>query len=224
MPQSTSREPRRPHHRAFGVAALALFATVLAAGCGSRGPLDLEGSAAEDSGADAEVPDAEPVVDATPPKDTGPETGTGLVDCGLCIANKCGGAILACLTKPDCQKILTCVTQTCLAGGGGGLNPICLLTCAQSAPAGAGDAITVVTCLTQTCGPTCLDVLRGLGGLGGGGGGGGGADAGRTDAGRRDGGDGGDGGVGKLTLDDPRAAVNYLFSPWPVLACPAEQP
>ncbi|MDB4993728.1 MAG: hypothetical protein JWM74_1160 [Myxococcaceae bacterium] len=207
----------------MGIAGLALFASVVAAGCGSRGPLDLEGAGQEDSGADADVPDVEPIVDATPtPKDTGPEAGTGLVDCGLCIANKCGGAILACITKPDCQKILTCVTQTCLAGGG--LNPICMLTCVQTAPAGAADAIQVVTCLTQTCGPTCIDVLSGLGGLGGGGGGGT-TDAGRTDAGRADAGrDASIDASGNLTLGDPRASVNYLFSPWPVLTCPAEQP
>ncbi len=207
------------------IGGIALFATMLAAGCGSRGPLDGQGAADEDSGADADMPDGAPLVDATPPsKDTGPEAGTGLVDCGLCIANKCGGAILACVTKPDCQTILTCVTQTCLAGGG--LNPICLLTCVQSAPAGAADAIQVVTCLTQTCGPTCIDVLSGLGGLGGGGGGGGPTDAGRTDAGRPDAGprDASIDASGNLSLGDRRAAVSYLFSPWPVLTCPAEKP
>jgi hypothetical protein len=199
---------------------------VLASGCGSRGPLDLEGSGGE-AGVDAEIPDVGPA-DATPsPTDAAPETGTSLVDCGLCVAQKCGGLILQCITKPDCQTILTCVTQTCLAGSSGGFNPACFLSCAGSAPAGAGDAIAVVTCLTQTCGPTCVDLLSGLGGLGGGGGGGGTRpDAGRSDAGRRDGGGeaGADGGVGRLSLDGRHAMVNEVFSPWPVLTCPAEQP
>jgi hypothetical protein len=89
------------------------------------------------------------------------------------VATTCGQDIVQCLTDTACRGVLTCVAQTCLAGGGGGgaggLDPSCLLTCANGDTSAIATLIGIFTCVTQKCGSDCGGVLGGLGGLGGGG-------------------------------------------------------
>lgn len=170
----------------FGASVVLGVVTAGLAGCGSRGPLDLDdpngtgtGAKVPDAGSpsdsppDAQVPvdDASvppPTPDAAPPKaDAGPiQT---VIECGSCVAKSCGDKILACIASESCRGTFQCVASTCLASGSG-VNIGCLLGCAGKDPAGALAVLDVFTCLTATCGSDCgsiLDLLGKLGGLGG---------------------------------------------------------
>jgi hypothetical protein len=198
--------PASAIRRLAAVLALGSIAAAAAPGCGSRGPLDT-GPYGEDAGgagngaADA-APEAEaaPTADAAPdaPKDAGHDA--TIVDCANCLFTDCSMPILACIQSPPCQQAFQCVLGTCFgSGGGGGLDPACLLKCASSSPTGALQVLQVFMCVTGTCGPDCASLLSGLGGLGGGGGGG------RRDAG--------------MMIRPPIARA---FSRWPELCGPED--
>ena len=175
--------------RARILAALAsggVLAVAVLDGCGSRGPLDDTPFFAADATTEAAEAALEPdvVAEAAPALDARPESG-GPLACGACVFTTCGQAILGCFQSAGCRTVFQCVTQSCLGGAAGGLNPICLFQCAGGDPSGALDVLSVFQCVTGQCGPDCGEVLGALGGLGGGGGGGG-RDAGSRDAGIRD--------------------------------------
>lgn len=164
---------------------VAFFLAAVLGACGSRGPLDDDLVTITDSGVvdtgivDANVTDVI-VVDSAPPV---VDAGTGLIQCGTCVAQQCGTDVTTCLTDPSCQSVLTCVATTCFnlgglgggegggggGGGGGGLNPACLLGCTGSGGSGVGEALGIFQCITGSCGNECGGLLGGLGGLGGGG-------------------------------------------------------
>ncbi|MBX3227972.1 MAG: hypothetical protein KIT84_27895 [Labilithrix sp.] len=162
------------------VLSILAVAGAVAAGCGSRGPLDDDalGATTDDAGVtpDAATTTPRPVLDAGRP-----EREAGAVSCGICVLESCTPAITSCLSNPQCTGIFQCVATTCLApsldGGGGGSNGLdtrCLLGCLGGNPAGAVAVLGIFSCLTNTCGPDCGPVLGGLGNLGGLGGLGGG--------------------------------------------------
>jgi hypothetical protein len=164
------------------LAAIAFFLAAVLGACGAAGPLDDDLILiTPDSGViDSAAPDATPVPDAGPPVDAAPppvDAGTGLIQCGTCVASQCGTDVTTCLTDPSCTSIIQCVATTCFAGlgggggggGGGGIDPTCFLTCAGSGGSGAGEALGIFQCITGDCGSACGGLLGGLGGLGGGG-------------------------------------------------------
>jgi hypothetical protein len=168
--------------RAVILVSLAFFLAAVLGACGSRGPLDDEIILVTDSGVveasiDSAVPDSA-VADSAPPV---VDAGTGLIQCGTCVAQQCGTDVTTCITDPSCQSILTCVATTCFnlgglgggegggGGGGGGLNPSCLLGCTGGGGSGVGEALGIFQCITGSCGNECGGLLGGLGGLGGGG-------------------------------------------------------
>ncbi|MEO7113524.1 MAG: hypothetical protein ABI183_24005 [Polyangiaceae bacterium] len=160
---------------------VAFFLAAVLGACGSRGPLDDDIVAVTDAGiTDAitdqvSLPDVA-VVDSAPPV---VDAGTGLIQCGTCVAQQCGPDVTQCLTDPSCQAVLTCVATTCFnlggiggegggGGGGGGIDPSCLLGCTSSGGSGVGEALGIFQCITGSCGSQCGGLLGGLGGLGGG--------------------------------------------------------
>ncbi len=156
--------------------ALASIASLAAAACGARGPLDDSPFGADSGIGTGELdaaPEAAPVVDAAPeaaPVDAGHDA--TIIDCVQCISNDCSMPIFQCIQSQPCQQAFACVAQMCLGGGGaGGLDPGCLLKCASGNATGALQVLQVFMCVTGTCGPDCATLLGGLAGLGGGGGG-----------------------------------------------------
>ncbi len=148
------------------------------AACGSRGPLDdFPTTTSLDAGTDALVSvDSGSGEDSAPPSvDAAVDAGSGLVQCGTCVAQQCGTDVAACLGDSACRDVIQCVTTTCLGlggtggggGGGGGIDPTCLLGCSSGGGAGVGEALGVFQCLTSDCGTACGGLLGGLGGLGG---------------------------------------------------------
>lgn len=185
-----SPNPSRPRSRSLVASTLALaaFAAPWAAACGSRGPLDdapppapeaiVDEAGLLDASVSVDATD-EPIVDAGQ-KDTSPpvQRDAGPLECGLCVAQQCSPAIVACIQNPSCTAVFQCVIQTCLlgfgdGGGGGGLDASCLIQCGAGNIGGALQALQIFQCITQTCGPECSSVLGGLlgGGFPGGGGG-----------------------------------------------------
>jgi predicted small lipoprotein YifL len=137
------------------------FAAVIAA-CGSRGPLDIGPSNDMDAGIEADIPEVS-VPDTNPsPPDAGRDSGPNPVNCGVCVVQNCGQPVLKCLQDMKCRAVLTCVTQTCLAGGK--LDPACLIGCGNGDPSAAIEAFQIIQCLTGKCGGDCGGVLPGLGG------------------------------------------------------------
>lgn len=133
-------------------------------GCGSRGPLDLGPTiiiVEADASVDA-TPDATPIVDAGKDVDAAPPP--TLVDCGLCVGQKCGSGIVQCLQNSGCSQVLQCVGQDCLTAG---LDLACLTKCGGSDPQSALAAAAVAECVIGTCGSSCGSVLSSLGGAGG---------------------------------------------------------
>ena len=218
-----------------------LPAGIVMAACGSRGPLDddvevvylvadagQDVTAAADVGAGADTgggtPDSSSSTDAQadtgrrmpPPGMDGGiidiDTGIPVLNCGLCVVQQCGSQVLGCIESPTCQTTLQCVATMCLAGGTP--SPTCILQC-------GGDAATLLqlvqifTCITGSCGTSCLSLVGGLGGGGGGlpGGGGGGGGPGGGGGGPGGGGPGG----GFPITPGRRAVINEAFSAWPQL-------
>lgn len=111
-----------------------------------------------------------------PLPDSGP-----IGECMSCLQGECGTEINACYNDPVCIAGTQCVVTDCLLGGGGGgaggsggaggqIDFMCVLGCFNNDLGSAMAAISMFSCITQTCGDNC-----GLGGLAGGGGAGGGA-------------------------------------------------
>ena len=156
--------------RACTLAIVIASGLLVTAACGARGPLD---DSPIDAGADAALAPAEGGSEAG--EDAGPDGGrTGLLACGQCLSDQCGGSVLACLQAPACRTTVQCIATTCLPSGR--LDLGCLTGCASGNTTGALAAFEVFDCATRTCGGDCASilgaVLDGLGGLGGGGGGG----------------------------------------------------
>lgn len=190
------------------------FASLLAAACGSRGPLDSDGVV---DVADASV-DASPTTTSTVPE-AGPDARPGpdlppIVDCGICLVGECSQPILSCIANASCQRAFQCVITEC----GGNFSGSCVLQCAAKEQQGALQLLGILQCVTGKCGDDCTDVLGGLGGLGGSGSGGGGG----TPPPTRDGGRPGFSPEGASGARDNRAAVERAFSAWPELLTPAK--
>lgn len=165
--------------RRAAVAAL-LAVSLVAAACGSRGPLDVvvdeqpsdagaDGTAIDaalDAGPDGPGDASDGAADAAPPGMDG-----GLLACGTCVAQSCGQQLFACFQNPSCQQTLTCAVQMCFSGGAP--NVQCVLGCAKGDQAALLQLYGVFMCITGSCGSQCVGVLGGLGGGAGGGGGGG---------------------------------------------------
>jgi predicted small lipoprotein YifL len=153
-----SRRPLLAPVRCVALARAVAIAFALA-GCGSRGPLDLDPPAAAIDALDAEAPldaavrDAPDAADARPPS---------ILDCGLCVTEKCGPKVLRCIQDAPCSKALQCVGQKCL---GGDLDLQCLGQCTGGDPATALKAFEIAQCVTGVCGSTCASGVTGLPGF-----------------------------------------------------------
>jgi hypothetical protein len=100
-------------------------------------------------------------------------------NCPSCLQDQCGTDINDCYNDPTCWQGIQCAVTDCLAGGGGGaggsgggggqIDFACVLGCFNNDMGSAMTALTMFTCITQSCGEAC-----GLGGFAGGGGAGGG--------------------------------------------------
>jgi hypothetical protein len=149
-----------------------LFGVALA-GCGSRGPLDIEiiEATSRDGGVDVAVAPVDAGSDDAAQDaevDAGREA--SVLNCGQCLMQQCGPDIFDCLQSPPCQATFQCVVQKCLVGGGGTPNPSCISDCGEGSK-GIGGVLAILTCVTGKCGPDCTSLLGGLVGGGGGGGG-----------------------------------------------------
>jgi hypothetical protein len=151
----------------------AFFVAVLTAACGARGPLDIvvvEEQPPPDAGADvASSVDAPPDSPQVGPPVGLPGLDSGLVTCGMCLAQNCGSEIGMCISTPSCQSTLQCVATTCLAGGSANLLGCVTTQCAGDAGLAALTSLFPLFQCIMGC-PTCGSALGGL--LGGGGGGG----------------------------------------------------
>ncbi len=175
---------------ARGVLCLVLLSAALA-GCGARGPLDLEvievtpeggvdASLPADTGVDSTVDssdasmDSEPDVIADVAEATADAPQPNPIDCGMCVAQQCGMDFLTCFQDPTCRMVLQCVFMQCF-GGAGGVDPQCVLTCSNGNFMELAQILKIVACIGTSCGPVCMGLFGDGGiGLGGGGGGGGG--------------------------------------------------
>jgi hypothetical protein len=208
--------------------------------CGSRAPLDFEvydqdaggalnGAAVGPNNNPDGAPDGGPIkVDGGGPGI--PDTGIPAINCGMCIASSCGQNVITCVANTDCRDVLQCAMLNCLQGG---LDPTCLFKCASSNPSGALQATTVLQCVANRCGDSCISAFGGggsPGGINGGGGNGGGAprDGG---GGSRGGGMGGPPGLpsnvegpsaDQANLEESqtqRDATCAMLATWPELTC-----
>jgi predicted small lipoprotein YifL len=136
-----------------------LFVGASLLACGSRGPLDLSDPVLD---ASVEAGDAG-VVDAKADAATEPSPGQELLECGLCVTQKCGGKVTRCIQDPQCSQVLQCVLQKCVLNG---FNLQCVTQC-QDDPQGALKAFEIILCITSTCGDSCGGAIPPLGGLGG---------------------------------------------------------
>ena len=148
------------------LAALMLSSALVA--CGSRGPLDLQAYDdldALDGGRDgASRVDGAALIDAGGRDARSTPT---IVECGLCVTEKCGPKVAQCITDPECSKALQCIGQKCL---GKGLDLKCLGQCTGNDPQTALQAFAIAQCVTSTCGSPCASGFPGLPGVLGGGG------------------------------------------------------
>jgi hypothetical protein len=128
-------------------------------GCGSRGPLDITGNYGFDSGeSDASVQDTGAVADTG--ADVEPEAGRDagpLVNCGQCVAQKCGQQFIQCFQSTDCRTTLQCAVQNCFQNGG--FDQTCLLNKCGSDLKGFAQLLGVVVCVASNCGQDCIGVL-----------------------------------------------------------------
>jgi hypothetical protein len=194
------------------------FASLLAAACGSRGPLDSDGViGATDASVEAAPTSTTTVPDAGPDARTGPDL-PPIVDCGICLIGECGQPILSCVGNAPCQRAFQCVITEC----GGSFSGSCVLQCAAKEQQGALQLLGILQCVTGKCGADCTDLLGGLGGLGGSGGSGGGTPPTPRDGGPRP-------AFAPRGVDetvpsgrDNRAAFERAFSAWPELLTPAK--
>jgi hypothetical protein len=139
-------------------------ATVVALACGSRGPLDI-------NGIDYDHPDSGVASDTgvMMMADTGPDVAPGdagreggsLINCGQCVATKCGAQLLACFQSMPCRGALQCAVQNC-AGGMNGFDPQCMITKCSMYLQGFSQLLPVVTCVVTNCGQDCLGALGGM--------------------------------------------------------------
>lgn len=130
--------------------------------CGSRGPLDLEPrDDLVEGGVDAAV-----TLDAALLVDAGVKDARALpaiIECGICVTQKCGPKVAQCVQDPECQKALQCIGQKCVTKG---LDFKCLAQCTGNDPQTALQAFSIAQCVTSTCGAACAAGLPGV--LGGG--------------------------------------------------------
>jgi hypothetical protein len=140
----------------FGVSAF-----VVVAACGSRGPLDINGvDYKPDSGVtDTGVIIADTGADVQPETSDGRDSGP-LVNCGMCVTQKCGMQFLQCFQSTPCRTTLQCAIQNC--GGMNGFNAQCLLQKCGADLTGLAQLIAVVTCVASNCGQDCLGFLGGM--------------------------------------------------------------
>jgi hypothetical protein len=140
----------------------AVFAATSVA-CGSRGPLDIDGPLVlADASADGAA-DAAALADAGADGDAARRP--SILDCGLCVTQKCGTKVARCVQDNACGKALQCVAQKCLLGG---FDLQCLSGCTGGDPQTALKAFEIAQCVTGVCGESCTAGLP-LGILGGGG-------------------------------------------------------
>lgn len=143
-----------------------VFTVVVAAttiACGSRGPLDLDAPlTAADASADG-AGDGAAIADAGADADGARRP--SILDCGLCVTQKCGTKVARCVQDAACGKALQCVAQKCVLGG---FDLQCLSGCTGGDPQTALKAFEIAQCITGICGESCTAGLP-IGILGGGG-------------------------------------------------------
>ena len=148
----------RRTHFLFWVVGLSVLVT---AACGARGPLDINGIDYDhkDSGVTADTG----VMIADTGADVGREAGRegGLVNCGQCIAQKCGAQLLMCVQSMPCRTLLQCAVTNCF-GGMNGFDPQCLLNKCGGDLSAFAQLLTVITCVASNCGQDCVGVLGGM--------------------------------------------------------------
>lgn len=141
----------------------ASFVVLVIAACGSRGPLDINGIDYDhpDTGVvtDGGVMMADTGPDVAPPGDAGREG--SLINCGTCIAQKCGAQLLACFQSMPCRGALQCAVQNC-AGGMNGFDLQCMLSKCSMYLQGFAQLLPVATCVATNCGQDCLGALGGM--------------------------------------------------------------
>lgn len=144
------------------------------ASSGSGGVLvdgDVPDVVADTGPADAK-PDGKDFFDALPPLPEGGPIG----ECVGCLQQQCGEEINACYNDPTCVEGIQCTITDCLVGGGGGgaggsggggggIDFMCVLGCFDNDIGSAMTAISMFTCITESCGDECG--LSGAGGAGG---------------------------------------------------------
>lgn len=141
-----------------------VFLAGILVACGSRGPIDdFDGPGGLDASAGNE--DAGTHADATATDAADAHTPPSILDCGLCVTQKCGSKVARCVQDKACSKALTCVAQNCVLKG---FDIACLTQCTGGDPQTALKAFEIAQCVTGVCGDSCTAGLP-LGILGGGG-------------------------------------------------------
>lgn len=173
-PTPPCRRRRVESAAVFGLPFALVLVGLLAASCGSRGPLDdtpLGDASVADAPVEPPVADATPEASSASPGNALSDAG-GILGCGLCLFNTCGSDLQACFEDEGCRGIFQCVLTECAGGdgGGGGLTSACAVRCAGSDPLAAIQLFGLFQCVTGECGSKCESGLGGLGALLGGGG------------------------------------------------------
>ena len=151
---------RRSLHRSVPLVA----ASMLAGACGSRGPLyvSAQGDAGGSQGAEAGTPN--PGSDGS--NNNGDATtglagvdATAVIACSVCLAQKCGTELLACVTAPACGMTFQCAASMCLSGPAP--DGPCVLRCANGDPQSVKMLTSAVGCVAGAC-PECVGLLAGF--------------------------------------------------------------
>ena len=137
----------------------------LATACGARGPLYVtpqadaggggtqnqgSGSGSDNNGSDAGGPTA---VDAT-----------AVVGCSVCLAQRCGTELLACVLAPACGMTFQCAASMCFSGRVPDAQ--CVVACANGDPQSLKLLTSAFGCVASTC-PECIGLLGSVAPAGG---------------------------------------------------------
>lgn len=134
-------------------------------GIAGDGPSDAVADVPKDAPKDA--PKDVHVIDGSDdaPHDVKPDTLNPL-ECVQCIQEKCGDKVSECLSDSVCVKGIQCSITKCMSGGSPDVT--CMLECFDGDYMAVLKALSVLTCVSQTCGESCMSLLNGLVGAVGG--------------------------------------------------------
>jgi hypothetical protein len=151
-------------HRFLHPSVPLIATSMLAGACGSRGPLYV--SAQGDAGGGQGAPAGTPTPGSSGSNDNG-DAATGLagvdatavVACSVCLAQKCGTELLACVTAPACAMTFQCAARMCFSGPAP--DGACVLMCANGDPQSVKMLTSAVECVAGAC-PECVGLLAGF--------------------------------------------------------------